>query len=76
MAKGYILDQLAAELKPLNTPFLLDAGSSSIIAWSPDDAPYSWKIGVRDPSGQTSLLYAFTLTQGVVSPRLTIKITF
>lgn len=67
MAKGYILDQLAAELKPLNTPFLLDAGSSSIIAWSPDDAPYSWKIGVRDPSGQTSLLYAFTLTQGVVS---------
>ena len=67
MAKGYILDQLAAELKPLNTPFLLDAGNSSIIAWSPDDAPYSWKIGVRDPSGQTSLLYAFTLTQGVVS---------
>ena len=67
MAKGYILDQLAAALKPLNTPFLLDAGSSSIIAWSPEDAPYAWKIGVRDPSGQASLLYAFTLRQGVVS---------
>ena len=33
MAKGYILDQLADMLKQFNTPFLLDAGSSSLIAW-------------------------------------------
>ncbi len=67
MAKGYILDQLADALKSLNAPFLLDAGSSSIIAWSPEDAPKAWNIGVRDPSGSTSLLYAFALTRGAVS---------
>lgn len=67
MAKGYILDQLADMLKQFNTPFLLDAGSSSLIAWSPSASPKAWNIGVRDPSGSSAMLYAFSLTAGAVS---------
>ena len=67
MAKGAVLDQLAELIRPLNTPFLLNAGDSSIIAWSPSDSPRIWNIGVRHPDQSDSLLFAFSLVNGAVS---------
>lgn len=67
MAKGYILDQLAEQLKVYSTPFLLDAGSSSLIAWSPYGQPKEWSIGVRSPLDSQTVLFAFSAYSGAVS---------
>ena len=56
-AKGYVLDRAAEILESYGSPFLIDGGSSSIIAYSPEDSSVDWTIGIRSPlSG--NVLYA------------------
>ena len=53
VAKGYVGDRLAEEMK--GYPALLDLGQSTIVAigTKPDGAP--WRIGIQDPAGSDYL---------------------
>ena len=65
-SKGYILQKVYEELLPYETSFLLDAGSSSMIAHKAENEDIHWNIGVRSPqSGE--VLYALYADDIVLS---------
>lgn len=68
-SKGYILDLVAKDLSKYNTSFLLNAGSSSIIAYTAEEEKDKvvWSIAIKDPNDTNGQLYMFTLQNGAIS---------
>ena len=66
-SKGYILDIVYKELKQYDTSFLLNAGSSSIVAYSNDKEDITWTIAVKNPESDANDLLIFELRNGAVS---------
>ncbi len=68
LAKGYASEKIYDELKQYGRPFLLNAGSSSIAAYAPDDQPRTWHVGARNPYARVYTLYDFAINStGLVS---------
>lgn len=63
IAKGYALDCVTQQLNRHELPFLLNAGTSSISAYTPKGVNKTWYIGIRDPFARVSLLYDVGLTE-------------
>ena len=57
IAKGYALDLVTKQLMDYQLPFLINSGTSSISAYTPQGVDKTWYIGVRDPFARVSLLY-------------------
>ena len=62
IAKGYAVDLVSKALSEMNQPFILNGGTSSILAYTPDDMDHYWYVGVRDPYARVSLSYDVQLT--------------
>ena len=60
-AKGYAAEMIYDELKQYGRPFLLNAGSSSIAAFAPDNQPRTWYVGIRNPYARVYTLYDCTI---------------
>ncbi|MCR5450774.1 MAG: FAD:protein FMN transferase [Solobacterium sp.] len=68
LAKGYASEKIFDELKQYGRPFLLNAGSSSIAAYAPDDQPRTWYVGARNPYARVYTLYDFAINNtGMIS---------
>lgn len=61
IAKGYALDLCKETLSAYNKPFLINAGTSSIITYTPNKEVKSWIIGIRNPYARVLTLYDYAL---------------
>ena len=62
IAKGYAVDLVSKALSEMSEPFILNGGTSSILAYTPDDMDHYWYVGVRDPYARVSLSYDVQLS--------------
>lgn len=57
IAKGYAVDIVGKALSEMELPFILNGGTSSILAYTPENMDHYWYVGVRDPYARVSLSY-------------------
>lgn len=66
-SKGYIIDKAYKELVKYDTSFLLNAGASSIVAYSNEDEDITWIISIANPEDKNDQLLNFSLNNGALS---------
>lgn len=67
-SKGYVLDKIYDKLMEFKCGFLIVAGGSSIISYTPDyQNGLSWKISENNPNDSSSSIYIINLDTSFIS---------